>query len=462
MSYVAPLALASAMGCIGETGSSPEAVGHALQASTEEGVTASFVVNSKNSTTYQATFTVKNGSPNPASNWQVAVNLNDAYLMQTGAPSTVGAEASSIGGNTVFAPNSSGTVLSPGKSATFSITGTITGSNYLPTIVSVDGVANGTAGAGNKADGVDHIARAVATGALNLALAYENHKLANDGDSEYANYDGLIWSGQSFVISGSQIAFDPKVPGYKFVPTQAIAALEAMQDNPSVASYLTAGLTSCFADTSGGSVYMLKAGALKGFTYPGPTSGTLPAYSPAGATDTFTTTGAAANGAEKITITMKSSSDYSFGILTSAWVTQFANSSAVTSKYLNGNQASCSPFNGSGGGVSNPALIITLNGNTIPPRYQNVGTACNNNPCTSIMVIDPVPYATPGPYYNSAGLVGPQPNPFGFDPTQTAATVDHAGQWATTTSQSGSTVYGAFTSPIVHRGVTTGYAWQQD
>jgi hypothetical protein len=78
------------------------------------------------------------------------------------------------------------------------------------------------------------------------------------------------------------------------------------------------------------------------------------------------------------------------------------------------------------------------------------------------MVIDPVPYATPGPYYNSAGLVGPQPNPFGFDPTQTAATVDHAGQWATTTSQSGSTVYGAFTSPIVHRGVTTGYAWQQD
>lgn len=402
----------------------------------------------------------------------MALDLNQSYLMQTGSP-TVGAEAFTIGGNAVFAPNSSANVLSPGASATFSFTGTISGANYLPTIVSVDGVANGAAGAGNPADGIDHISRAVATGALAVAEAYENNKLPNKGDSSYAMYDGLIWSSQSFVLSGSKIAFDPNVPGYAYIPVQAMAQLDAMQDNLSVASYLAAGLASCFADTSGGSVYMLKAGVLKGFTYPGPVSGTLPGgvvptgnwsppgYNPNTATDTFTASGAAVKGAEQITVTMKSATDYAFGILTSGWFVQFPNPAPVMAKYTNGNQASCSPFNGAGGGTSNPYLVITLNGAAVPARFQNVGAACNNV-CTATMVLDPVAYATPGAYYNAAGLVGPSPNPFAFDPTQTAATVDHAGQWATTTDQYGNTVYGTFDSAIVHRGVTTGYAWQQN
>jgi hypothetical protein len=447
--------------------------GETTEAVTSSGITASVVINSKISTTYQATVTVKNASAEPAYSWQVALNLNQAYLMQTGSPSTVGAEAFTIGGNTVFAPNGSAKVLSPGASTTFTITGTITGKNYVPTIVSVDGVANGTAGAGYPAGSLDHISRAVATGAVAVAEAYENHKLPNKGDANYANYDGLIWSSQSFVISGSKIAFDPNVPGYAYIPVQAMAQLDAMQDNPSVASYLAAGLASCFADTSGGSVYTLKAGVLKGFTYPGPVSGTLsggvvppgnsspPGYNPNTATDSFATTGAAVNGAVRITVTMKSSTDYAFGILTSAWFTQFSNTAPVMAKYLNGNQASCSPFNGAGGGTTNPYLVITLNGAAIPARFQNVGAACNNG-CTSTMVVDPIAYATPGAYYNAAGLVGPQPNPFGFDPTQTAATIDHAGQWATTTSQTGAIVYGTFSSPIVHRAVTTGYAWVQN
>jgi hypothetical protein len=104
-------------------------------------------------------------------------------------------------------------------------------------------------------------------------------------------------------------------------------------------------------------------------------------------------------------------------------------------------------------------LVITLNGSRIPARFQGAGAKCPND-CTSTMVLDPVAYATPGPDYNSVGLVGPQPNPFWFDPTQVAATIDHYGQWGTTTSQTGAFVFGSFTAPINHRGVITGYGWQ--
>jgi hypothetical protein len=250
---------------------------------------------------------------------------------------------------------------------------------------------------------------------------------------------------------------------------QAIAQLEAMQDSPAVASYLTAGLASCFADTSGTQVYAFKTGVLKGFTYPGPMSGTLPGgtppsgsyvppgYNPTTATDTYTATGASANGAEQITITMKSTADYWFGLLTSSNLSSFANTASVLAKFKSGNGQSCSPFNGPGG-TGNPFLVITLNGQNIPSRYQGTGAQCQNG-CTSTMVLDPVAYATPGPDYNASGLVGPQPNPFAFDPTQATATVDHYGQWGTTVSQTGQVVYGTFTVPVIHSRVVTGYNW---
>jgi hypothetical protein len=397
--------------------------------------------------------------------------LNNATLQQ----GFNGAEAYTIAGVTVFTPNTNGQVLAAGASTTITFTATFTGTYAAPTIASVDGVANGTPGAGNPSDGVDHIARAVASGALNVAEAYENNKLANSGDANYAQYDGLIWSAQSYVISGSQIEFDPNVPGYAFIPVQAQAQLEAMQDSPEVASYLVTGLASCFADTSGTLAYTFKAGVLKGFTYPGVSSGTLPGgtppvgdftppgYNPNTATDNFTATGAAVNGAEQITINMTSTADYWFGILTSSDMSTFSNTSAVFAKFKNGYNGSCSPFNGPGGGTSNPFLVVTLNGTTVPARYtgSGAGAQCQNG-CNSTMVVDPVPYATPGPYFNTIGLVGPEPNPFTFDPTQTAASVDHESQWATTTDQTGDVVFGAFTTAIVHRGITTGYGWQQD
>jgi hypothetical protein len=465
LSYIAPLAIASAVGCAG-TGDPSESTGETTEAVTSSGMTASITITSKDSQSYHATVTVTNLGAEPASNWQVGLNLNQATLQQ----GTFGAEVATIANQSVFTPNSNAKVLSPGGSVTFNYSTAITGANYLPTIAAVDGVANGTAGAGFPADGVDRIARAVATGALNVAEAYEANKLPNTGDANYANYDGLIWSAQSYIISGNEIVFDPNVPGYAFVPVQAVAQLAAMQDNPSVASYLTSGLASCFADTSGALVYNFKAGVLKGFTYPGPLAGTLPGgtppsgdyvppgYNPNVATDTFTATGAAVNGAEQITVTMKSSADYWFGILTSSNINSFPNSSAVVKKFTNGNGTSCSPFNGPGGGTSNPFLVITLNGKVVQARYQGTGAQCQNG-CTATMVLDPAAYATAGADYNASGLVGPQPNPFAFDPTQSAATTDHFGQWGTTTSQTGLVAYGTFTVPIIHSRVTTGYGW---
>jgi hypothetical protein len=469
MSYLAPLAIASAIGCTA-AGPLPESTEQTLEAVTSGGLTA-VVSTSHNSQQYVATVTVTNYSPEPASNWQVAVNLNAATLQQ----GTNGAEALTVGGVSVFTPTINSQVLAPGASATFMFSAAFSGSYVAPTIASVDGVANGTPGAGMPADGVDHVARAAATGALNLAIAYENNKLPNNGDPNYALYDNLLWAAQSFVISGGKIQFDPNMPGYRFIPTQALAALDAMQDSTEVASYLSSGLASCFADTKAEWLYNFRAGALKGSLSNTTTTGTLPGqlpppnfYVPGGynqstVVDNFTTVGLAKSGS-KINVTLTSTTghpDMWFGLLTYSALAAFSDPSAITAKFnANGQTVACSPFNGPGGSA-NPYFAITLNGQNVPARFQGVGAQCYGV-CTSTMVLDPVAYAIPGPYYNVAGLVGPQPNPFGFDPTQTAATIDHAGQWATTTSQTGAIVYGAFSSPIVHRAITTGYAWVQD
>jgi len=192
--------------------------------------------------------TVANDTANPASNWQVAINLNQSTINQ----GVSGAELNVIGGVPIFSPNqNSPQLLQPGSSATFTFSVNKAGSNYMPTIATVNGVANGTSGAGIPASGVDTIAQAVATGALNIAIDYENNKPGNNGDPNYAQYDNLIWSSQSFVISGSTIAFDPNAPGYAFVPNQAKADLGFMQMDPGVAAYLVDGLQSCFNDSSG-------------------------------------------------------------------------------------------------------------------------------------------------------------------------------------------------------------------
>jgi hypothetical protein len=387
------------------------------------------------------------------------------------------AEGNMIAGQAVFSPNNNAQILGAGQSTTFSFTVNTPVGSGTPAIASVDGASGSSMTPGGANDGFDHTARAVATGALNVAVAYEANKPANNGDANYGQYDGFIWSAHSFIISNGKMAWDPNVPGYAYVSNQAQAQLEAMQDNPAVAAYLVAGLQSCFNDTKAQWVYDFRAQVLKGYqnntTTTGTMGGTLPdqyAYRPSGynvnsVLDHYTTVGMAP-GSNVINVTETSSAspstaqDFWFGLLTYTSLANFSNTSAVSAKFNNNAQtAACSPFNGPGG-TANPYLVIKLNGTVVPARFQGVGAQCYQS-CTSTLTLDPDAYAIPGPYYNSMGLVGPQANPFGFDPAATSATTDHGGQYATTWDANGNPIYGEFMSPIVHRGVTTGYNWVQ-
>jgi hypothetical protein len=117
-----------------------------------------------------------------------------------------------------------------------------------------------------------------------------------------------------------------------------------------------------------------------------------------------------------------------------------------------GNQQACSPFNGPGG-TANPSFTISLNKQPVAARFQGVGQQCQN-PCSSVLVMDPVGYATPGPQYDPSGnLLGPQINPFVLSATNTEAVVSHEGQWALRTANGVQTL-GQFTQPVTLFGVT--------
>jgi hypothetical protein len=429
---------------------------------------ASLTVTSSSSQQVNLTGTVKNNTPNPASNWQVAVALNNSTLNQ----GLVGyVEVNVIGGVPIFSPNqNTQQPLGVGQSATFSFSVKPTStSNFTPTISTVDGVANGTFGVGTKATGIDPIAQSVATGALNIAAAYENNKLANDGDPNYAQYDNLIWTAQSYAISGNTIVFDPNMPGYAFIPNQAKAELAFVQLDPSVASYLVNGLQSCFNDSSGADVYNFRAGVLKGFTSGTTTTGTLDgvippstSWTPSGynvntIVDKYSTVTSKSGTLVTTTLTgtqsPSSEVDYWFGMLTYTSLSAFSNTSAVLKKYNgSGNQYACSPFNGPGG-TPNPSFTISLNGQSVSARFQGVGQQCQN-PCTSTLVVDPVAYMTPGVQYDAADYeLGPQINPFQLSPTSLYAITQNSSMWAIETANSQQT-WGQFSLPITMFGVT--------
>jgi Cellulose binding domain len=445
------LFLTSAMGCSGALPGG-ETSGDVTSAVTSGGVGATLTVTSQNSQQIHGTITVQNNGAEPASNWQVAVNLNQSTLAQ----GTSGAEARMMNGLAVFTPDQNARTLSPGASTSFNFSTAITGSSHVPAVTLVDGVAPGTANSGNPADGVDHIARGAANGAFEVALAYENDKIAGNGDPNYKLYDRLIWSAHSYRVAsdGATIEFDPNVPGYAFVPASSKAALAIAQLDPSVASYLATGLLSCLSDVTSAWVYALRADFLKGFVYPGPSTGSV--VNKDGSTDTFTVTGAPGpNCAQQITVTAHSDNDSWFGIVTYNTLSSFPNSQAVASKYTGTYQASCSPFNGPGG-TANPYLVIKQNGNAIAPRYQGQGTSyCQyNGGCTGSLVVDPVPYSEPGVYYDVAGqLTGMQSNPFVLDPSVVYADSSHATQWATRTV-AGVQQWGTFSTPVSRGGIT--------
>ena len=195
-----------------------------------------------------------------------------------------------------------------------------------------------------------------------------------------------------------------------------------MQLDASVASYLVAGLESCFVDTQGGDIFYFQTATLKGF--PTTKSGTVtgsPAFGGTPGVDTYTISETAQKGGtDIITITEKSNDDNSFAIITDAWMSTFknTNSTPIYAKFnVSGDHVVCSPFNGPGGGRGNPYLVVSLNGSTIPARMASPGAQCQNG-CTSVIQLDPLAYTIPGAQYDTNNnILGPQINPFTLDPT---------------------------------------------
>ncbi len=469
--FVSLVALASVAAC-SAPGASSEDVGGAVESAlSSNGVAATLGVTVTGGS-YSATLTVTNNSAEKATNWQVVVNFgpppaqNQETIWGTGgwlANNT--AHYNDLGGNVIFYPVSSNATIAPGGSQKISWGGAWNGTT--PTIVSVDGVANGTALAGVANDGIDPIAMVAATAAFSIAVDYEKGKLPNNGDSLYSWYDETIWSAASFRIASGNAAieFDPNAPGYAFVPNSVKADLAFAQLDPTVGSYLLGGLVSCFENTAGSQEYAFKAEFLRGYKYPGPTSSSL--TNSDGSVDHFSSKGASVNGTEQVTINANSTTDLSFGILSSFPGSKFPSFSAkVYPKFSGSNKntgsnpgtwhgvqsAACTPFNG-GGGSTNPYFVITQNGYTVPAWFSGVTTQCQNG-CTGSMVLDPVPYAEPGAYYGSNNnLVGTQSNPFLLNSTTLYAVPDHAGQWATRVAN-GVQQWGTFSMPVVLFGST--------
>jgi hypothetical protein len=485
LALVAPsLVLASALGCSVAPANS-EGATNVESAATAAGVSAALTVKTSG-TTYSATMVVTNGSAEPIKNWQVVVSMpkstvNVSFANTPGLAAVTGAYVHDLGSNSLLVPTSATASIAAGKTQTISWGGTYGGTT--PSVVSVDGVASGTAYAGNAADGIDPVALGAATTAYKMALDYEKGKLANNGDANYPIYDQTIWSAQTFrVASGNAtIEFDPNAPGYAFVPNSLKVDLASAQLDKSLASYLTSGLINCFAATDGSMVYAFRADFLKGFSYP--TKNASSVTNPDGSVDNFTVTGAPlSKGQDVVTVTASSGptkADPDFGIMRylsaanvfpTYWTAVYpkftaydVNVGSNPGSWHGRYTAACSPFNGPGG-TSNPYFVLsqTINGvsQNMAAWFQGVGSQSCNNGCTATFSVDPIPYALPAAYYDSTGtLVGPQANPFALSIVSLYADPAHAGQWATRTVL-GVQHWGTFSVPVSVLG-TTIYLYQQ-
>jgi hypothetical protein len=360
------------------------------------------------------------------------LNLNQSNINQSpsygGVTSITNGEVVYNNGRAILTPTA-GATLAAGSSIRVTFPGNKTGSNFAPTIASVDGIAGSFAPLTN--DGIDHIARAGATGALNVMTGWEMGRTIN------TLQDFGLLDSHSYLVSsdGTQIVFDPQGPAAWNATPESISALAATQMDPSVASYLVTGLLSCFADASSTYTYGFNAAALRGWSYTTTAQNiTLGATS---GTNNINRVGANVNGAEHITLveTVNSGSDDQyFGLVASILYDKLDSNSGGPefTKYHSGNSIPCSPFNGPGG-ASNPFLIMSVNGNAVGARQQLSTLDCPYvNHCTSTAIVDPVAYASPGQFYNTnSNLIGASTNPFAIEPNVAVAyNPDHQGQWA--------------------------------
>lgn len=395
---------------------------------------------------YKATVTVTNSSNATASNWQVGLNMNQSAI--SGAATYGGVQGVTNGsvyfnnGLTILTPANAQT-LGAGSSVSVSFIGNITGANWTPTIATMNGISGSFAPMLN--DGIDHVARAVASGALNLLVDVESSRTTNN----MQDFLFLDSHGYSVSSDGSQMVFETVGGASYLANNPARAALAVAQMDPQVASYLVTGLLSCLADVSAQRTYAFNAAVLRNWTYTTTAQNTT--LGTTSGTNNINRVGSNVGGAEQIAVTETvnpSSEDKNFGLLVTVdynTLDSYTTGEQYT-KYHGANALPCSPFNGPGGTL-NPYLIMSLNGGTVGARQMLPTIDCPAaNNCKSVAIIDPVAYTVPGNFYDANGnLMGPQINPFALDPTAVYADPSHYMQFSTNPNGQ----YGTFSKAMV-------------
>ena len=317
------------------------------------------------------------------------------------------------------------------------------------------GVTEAAATACPAKSATDDQQRAAATVAFNImrGAAKAGGTMIADGTKPVAP---AALAPQRFrVMSGGVgIEFDPTDGLYSMVTAQMKADLAIAQLDTTVAKFLSDGLNKAYSSTDGKTFPSIRAIQVLGnYTYPGPTSGSITDPTSYNQSHTAQATGSAWCGTQLVTINERVEQSYQFAPLWADSITSWRG--LPPSNFKGSGTKPYTPFNGPSG---NPYLVVSVNG-AAPGNWSSYGfttVSCYPQPggvCTGTMQIDPVPYAEPGAYYNTVGLVGTQANPFDLSSTMLYAVPEHSTQWASRTVNS-TQEWGQFSTALTVLGST--------
>jgi hypothetical protein len=298
--------------------------------------------------------------------------------------------------------------------------------------------------------------RAAATAAFNIMrdAAKAGGTMLSDGTKPVAPA-ALAPQRYRVQSSGTGIEFDPNDGLYKYVTNAMKADLAIAQQDSSVAKFLSDGLKYDWANTDGKTFPSIRAiGALGSYKYPGPVTVSIPDPTSYNNSHTATATGSAWCNTQLVSVNERVEQSYQFAPLWADSITSWRG--LPPSNFVGKGTKPNTPFNGASAS-GNPYLVVSVNGVAKNWSTYDFSTiSCYplpNGVCTGSIQIDPVPYAEPGDYYNTVGIVGTQANPFTLIATSLFAVPEHQSQWATRTV-GGVQEWGTFTTATTLFGVT--------
>jgi hypothetical protein len=320
----------------------------------------------------------------------------------------------------------------------------------------VSGSASEAASACPSPSSQDDQMRAAATIAFNVMrdAAKAGGTMLSDG-TKPSSPSALAPQRYRVQSSGTGIEFDPTDGLYSQVSNPMKADLAAGQLDSSVAKFLSDGLKYAYSNTDGKSFPSIRAiQVLANYKYPGPTTGTIMDPTSYNNSHNVKATGSAWCNTSIVNLAETVQQSWQFAPLWADSITSWRG--LPPSSFKGKGVKPWTPFNGSSSS-GNPYLVVSVNGKTTNwATYDFSTVSCYNFAnftCTGSIQIDPIPYAEPGAYYNTVGIVGTQDNPFLLSPVILYAIADHADQWATRTVNS-TQEWGTFSTPLSIFGIT--------